>query len=89
MHEATRLGAGLEGSSDLPARRTNDRGHEAERGVLRFDQTEAPEYIGQHGGAVTEISAPVDRRISERATTYGALRTENLHLACRQDGRGG
>jgi hypothetical protein len=30
MHEATRLGAGLEGSSDLPARRTNDRRHEAE-----------------------------------------------------------
>jgi hypothetical protein len=41
MHEATRLGAGLEGSSDLPARRTNDRGHEEERGALRFEQTEA------------------------------------------------
>jgi NIPSNAP len=35
------------------------------------------------------ISASSDRRTNQRETSYGALRTENLHASCRQDGRGG
>ena len=35
------------------------------------------------------IRAPSDRSTILRETSFGALRTGNLHVACRQDGRGG